>query len=191
MNKLLLIVLFLFVTKAGFAQKDKDTVVYNLPVVDGKLVYTGSVNLNGHDRAKLDSNAKNWLNSYFKYHQRDTLSKDKDTTNSVLNWGILEYHVTPGLISIPFYAIITVKINCNNDSYSYKIFDIHFRPQNGTLNAIGYQRDPDYLIGLYKQKHIGFITSMSIDRKMIREYLSKTNSAILNCIASLNKAMAN
>jgi hypothetical protein len=192
MKRLLLIVLFLFIAKTGLAQKDKDTVVYNLPVVDGKLVYTGTVNVTGHNSAKLDSSAKKWVTSHFKYHEPDTLSKDKDTTAiSVLSWAAIEYHIKPGLISIPFYLIITIKVNCQNNSYSYKIFNIYFRPQSRALSTIGYQRDPSYLIMLYKQKHIGFIHSMSIDRSMIREYLSGTNSAIRDCIASLNKAMAN
>lgn len=192
MKRFLLIILILFIAKTGLAQKDKDTSVYNLPVVNGKLVYTATINVSAHDSAKLDSNAKKWVISYFKYHEADTLSKDKDTTTtSVLSCAALEERIKPGLINIPFYITMTIKVNCKSNHYIYRIFDIYFRAQSRAVSAIGFQRDPSYLIALYKQKHIGFVNSMSIDKKMIREYLCKTNTAVLDCIASLNKAMAN
>jgi hypothetical protein len=59
MNKILLVLLFLLFAETCFAQKD--TVVTNLPMVDGKLVYSGSVNAPGRDSIALDSTVNNWL----------------------------------------------------------------------------------------------------------------------------------
>jgi hypothetical protein len=189
MNKILPVLLFLLFAEAGFAQKD--TVVTNLPMVDGKLVYSGSVNITARDSIALDSTANNWLKSYFKYHRPCPSPPVEATTGSISSQAVLEYKVKPGLINIPYYGIINILITCKNNSYSYKIYDIHFRPKSGTLNAIGYERNPEYLIALYKQKHIGLIKSMSIDKHEIRNYLSNMNSAVLECIASLKKAMTN
>jgi hypothetical protein len=43
---------------AVFAQTGKDTVVYNLPTVDGHLVYTGSISLKNKSKVELDTAAK-------------------------------------------------------------------------------------------------------------------------------------
>ena len=190
MNKCPFILLLLLIANAAFAQKDKDSVINNLPMVNGRLIYADRIAVKGHSKAKLDSIAKKWITVYFKYYRPDTLAKDKNANASVLSQGILEYHVTPGLISIPFYAIVTIEITCRDNTYNYKMYDIYFRTKSKLIGSM-YQRDPEYLIGLYKQKHISFPTSMSIDRGMIRKYLTAMNSAVRDCILSLNKAMAN
>lgn len=189
MNRLLLIALFLGIRVTGIAQTGKDTVVYNLPMTNGKLVYAGDVNMNGRSRSAFDSAANNWLNNYFISHQQCTPTDS--ARSSVLSQGLMEISMKPGLISIPFYCKLTIQVICKDHSYSYRIYDIRFRPKSSGLSALGYERNPEELIDLYKQKHIGLIRSMSIDRKMIRNYLSNMNTAILACIDSLNKAMAN
>jgi hypothetical protein len=192
MDRSLLIILCLLIANAVFAQKGKDTVVYNLPVVNDKLVYEDSVNVKGRSKASLDSTVKKWFISYFKYYRTDTSSiQDKTIISAIWHQGVLEYHVKPGLINIPYYAVITIHIICTNDYFRYKIYNIYFVPKSGFLRELGFQNDPEYLIRLYKQKHIGFAKSMTIDRGMIRNYLSNMNLAVRKCIASLNKAMVN
>jgi hypothetical protein len=190
MNKLLPVILLLLMAVPGFAQQGNDSLIYNLPTINNKLVYTDSIIVQGRDSIMLDSMAKKWFNSYYADHQPDTI-QGKNIKSSVVAQGILLYNVTPGLISIPFYAVVSVQINCRNNGYTYKMFNIHFRPKNGVVNAIGYQNDPDYLIKLYKQKHIGLITSMNINRGMIRKYLAAMNNTVQTSIAALNKAMTN
>jgi len=194
-RKLLIAILFLLISKAGLAQNDKDTLVYNLPVVDGKLVYADSVNIKGHSRAVLDSTAKDWLKKYFKLNRPDTLTKDLDISSSVLSQGALEFRMTTtsvALVKYDFYLIISIKINCRDNYYSYKIFDIFFLPKKDFFRkVISYQSNPDYLIELYKQKHLGFANSINYGRKKIREYLRRTNDNIRACISSLNKTMQN
>lgn len=196
MNRIILLILLLFITTVGFAQRAKDTLIYNLPMVNDKLQYDGSIDVKGHNRAELSAIAKKWLFTYFKENKLSdanaTLTPSKtDTTTFTLYQGLLEYHVTPGWISIPFYAIINIQVKCTKNNYTYRISDIYFRPQNGVLNAMGYQKDPNYLIKIYKQKHLGLKHIIDLDRNMIRKYLSHLNTAVLDCIASLNKAMAN
>lgn len=195
MNKLLLIVLLLLSTRACFAQKDRDTILNSLPLVDGKLVYAGNVNVSGHNSAKLDSNAKNWLNSYFKYHRPDTLLKDKDLGSSVLSQGLLEFRMTTtslALVKYNFYVVITIKINCREDNYTYRISDIYFVPKSKFFRAASYyQSSPEYLIGLLNKKHLGLADWMNMGRKKITEYITRTDNAVKACITSLNAAMAN
>jgi len=192
MNRWPLILLLLLIANAAFAQKGKDTVVYNLPVVSGKLVYADSIKVPGHSKAVLDSAAKKWLISYFQYHWADTLSKDKDNESCVLTKALLEFRAPPNSIRAvyyDYYLLVTVKIDCKNGYYTYKVFDTYFRPKSGFFNKVViHPTSPDYLIDIYKKKHYGFMT---IDGSTIRYYLACVNTAILKCIASLNKAMAN
>jgi hypothetical protein len=188
MNRILLVFSLLLCARLCSAQKD--TVVTNLPMVDGKLVYAGNVNVTGQDSVVLNTTANNWLKKYFKYY-RPCATPRPAPANSMLSQGVLEYDVKPGLINIPYQCLINIEVTSTNQGFSYKIYDIHFGPKSRALNAIGYERDPEYLIGLYKQKHIGFIKSMTIDRHEIRDYLSKMNSAIIACISSLKTAMTN
>jgi len=197
MKRLLFAGILLLMTRVALAQKgDKDTLIYNLPVVNGRLIYEGSGKVNGRDRATLDSTAKQWFYGFFKLnHLSDenpaVVFSDSDTSTVMLNRGFLEYSVRPGMVNISFVAIIRIKVTCADNTYGYKIDNIFFRPKNGTLNALGYQNNPQYLIEVYKRKHIGFWTSMNVTRAQIRDYLSNMNAAIRDCIASLNKAMAN
>jgi Domain of unknown function (DUF4468) with TBP-like fold len=195
MNKYLFSVLFLFMSIAAFAQSDKDSVINSLPVVDGKLVYTDSVNVKNQSKAHLDSIAKKWFAGYFKYYRADTVSKDKDINSTILKQGALEFRMATtslALVKYDFFLVITFKINCKDDYYTYKISDTYFMPKDRFFRvAIYYESSPDYLIGLYKQKHMGLGPSVNFGRKKIREYLTRTNNAIQACIASLNKAMTN
>jgi len=191
MNKLLLLLSFLLLSAASFAQTGKDTIVYNLPVVNGHLLYADSINVKGRSAAQLDTAAKHWFLGYFKNYRLLKLADKKDTANFIFSEALLEYYLTPGLVPIKFFAIITLQIDCRNSNYNYKIYNIYFRPKSDFLNSVGYQNDPDYLISIYKQKHLGFGTSVVVDRKQIRNYLGHMNIEVRKCITSLNKAMAN
>jgi len=196
MIKTLLPGLFLLCSTAVLAQQDKDTLIYNLPVVNGKLIYSGIGKAAGRNRSTLDTIAKNWFHSYFKL---DESSEEKaaimplsnDTSLFLLNNGVLGYKTKPGMVNISFVAIIRIELSCTDNYYSYKIDHIFFRPKSGALNAMGYQNDPEYLIKVYKRKHLGFWTAWNVSRGQIRDYLHNMNTAVRSCIASLNKAMVN
>jgi hypothetical protein len=82
-------------------------------VVNGKLTYTDSIKVQGHNKAVLDSAAKKWINSYFKYHWADTVSKHQDAKSSVLSWGILEFRAPPNSMRVVYYSYylwVTIKI---------------------------------------------------------------------------------
>ena len=194
MYKLLIILLLLLIAGRSSAQTAKDTLIYNLPVINNKLIYEGNGKTEGRNKADLDSLLKNWIQSYFNLHkltadQATIIPANNDTTGVILSQGILEYKVRPGMVNIDFVAIIRIKVLVTDGWYSYKIDRIFFRPKNGTLNAMGYQNDPEYLIREYKKKHIGFWTAWNVTRKQMREYLSTMNAAIRSCISSLNNTM--
>jgi hypothetical protein len=186
--KLILLVAFLLVSNAIFAQKD--SIVYKIPMAGDKVVYSGTVAANGKSHVMLDSVAKTWFSNYLSYHHPVTPADGQDTS-SVFGQGLLEYKVRPGMINIPFYCQITIRITCKDNRYSYSISDIYFRPKSSTLNAMGYQNSPEYLIRAGKKKHLGLSTAMNVTRGQIREYLTRMDTAILECIASLHKAMSN
>jgi len=192
MNRSILIILFLLIANADFAQKGKDTVVYNLPVVNGRVVYTDSINIKGKSKAVLDSAVQRWFTGYFKSYRPDTLAKDRDANSNILSQVLLEFRNSPNsyrIVYYNFYLIMTIKVNCKDGYYTYTIFDIFFRPKSGFVNAvIVHPTNMEYLIELYKKKHRGLY---SLDKSTIRSYLFNVNSVIQTCIASLNKAMIN
>ena len=186
MNRLLIILLLLLFAKISFAQNPKDTMVTNVPTVNGRILYTDSLMVKGRSKHVLDSIAQNWYISYF-FHRLP----EKDTLNSIYGRGLLEYKVKPGMINIDYEAALTVQITCKDGWYKYQMYDIKFRPKSGVLNDVGYQNDPEYLIKIYKQKHLTFAQGWNVTRGQIRDYVSKMNRAVKACIASLNKTMAN
>jgi hypothetical protein len=201
MNKLLLLTLLLFFAKTGFSQTSKDTTtnqdafIYQMPIVNGHLTYADTIILDNHNKTQLDSTVKKWFNAYFKYYRPDTLSKDSDHNSTILNQAAVTFKMTStsvSLVKYTFYLIFSIKVNCTGNKYTYKIFDIYFVPKSDLFRNISYyQNSPDYLIGIYKQKHLGFANSINMGRKKVCEYLKNTDDGIRACIASLNKAMAN
>jgi len=191
MKRNLLTVLLILLSTIAFAQRaQKDSVIKHIPLIDGKIVYTDSITVTGHTAAQLDSAAKKWFRGYFLYTDNKAGAPDS-TTSIVYNRGVFEFKCMPGYVNIPFYGILTLQITCHDNAYSYRIFNIYFRPHNGFLNAIGFERDPSYLIGLYYKKHLSFGEAWRVDKHEIRGYLVGVDGAVRTCIASHNKAMAN
>ncbi len=153
MNRLLLIILFLFFTKIAFSQSEKDTVVYNMPVVDGKLTYADSVKVSGHSKAILDTALKKWFLGYIKHCRPDTTAKNRDPKSSLLEQVALEFRMTNtsvGLVKYNFYLFMSIKVITRDSFYSYKITDIFFAPQKSFYRTVlVYQNNPDYLISVY------------------------------------------
>ena len=186
MRRLLIFLSLLLLAKTSFAQNSRDTMVTNVPTVNNRILYTDSLTVQGHSKHELDSIARNWCTSYF----YDRIF-EKDTLNSIYCRGAIDYKVRPGMVNIDYKAYITVLITCEDNKYKCQIYDIRFRPKSDALNNIGYQKNPEYLIKVYKQKHLSFGTYWNVTRGQIRDYISKMNIAVKKCIASLNKAMAN
>jgi hypothetical protein len=190
MKRNLLTLLLIAISAIAFAQRaEKDSVIKRIPLVDGKIVYADSITVSGHTAVQLDSVAKKWFRSYFLYTDNKAGAPDS-TASVVYNRGVFEFKCMPGYVNIPFYGILTIQITCHNNSYSYSIFNIYFRPHNGFLNAVGFERNPNYLIGLYYKKHLSFGEAWRVDKHEIRGYLVGIDGAVRTCIASLNKAMA-
>lgn len=185
MNRLLLFILLLL-TRLSIAQKPRDTVVTNVPTINNKILYTDSITVQGRSKQELDSIGRIWCTGYF----YDRMF-EKDTLNSVYCRGIIAFKVKPGMVNIDYVAWITVLITCTDNQYKYQIYDIRFRPKSDALNSIGYQKDPEFLIRVYKQKHLSFGTYWNVTRGQIRDYISKMDIAVKKCIVSLNKAMVN
>lgn len=193
-KKTFVITLLQFAVSTAFAQKPKDTLIYNLPTVNDHLIYEGTAKVQGRNKATLDSLARAWFFDYFRMNNLSadstmSISSVNDTTSTALNRGMIEYKVRPGMVNITFIAFINIKVSVADNSYSYKIDHIFFRPKNATLNSVGYQNDPEYLIKVYKKKHLGLATAWNVTRGQIREYLSMMNAVVRSCIASLNSRM--
>lgn len=191
----LTILLLLIIAKPGFGQKKVDSAILKMPITNGRLVYADSIILKNHAKAILDTAATKWFLGYFKMHGPDTLTKDRDKNSCILNRAALEFKMTTtsvALVKYKFYLLMTVKITCKDNFYSYKIFDIFFVPESKIFRNIGmYQYSPEYLLDLYKKDHLGFETAIDFGRKKIAEYLTNVNTGVQNAIASLNKTIAN
>lgn len=184
--KTMLLPTFLLLSNLIYAQKD--SIVFKIPTEGDKVVYSGTVAVNNKNRLTLEAASKAWLVNYFKSY-RSAIPADSQDSSSVFSQGLLEYKVRPGMVNIPFFCQITLRITCKDNTYAYRISDIFFRPKSDFLNAAGYQNSPDYLVKVGRRKHLGFGTAWKVSRGQIREYLAQMNTAILACTASLNKAM--
>jgi hypothetical protein len=194
MNKFILLALLLLITKAGLAQTDKDSLVYNLPLVKGKLTYADTIKVKGHSQAQLDTAAKKWFAGYFKYAIPDTLAADKDKNSIILNRTAIDFKISnnPYSIKYNFLLVESIKVKCTGDGYTYKITNIRFIPKSSLARSVTiYETSPEVLIDLYENKDRGQVSSINMGKKKIREYLSITDNKIKECISSLNKAMAN
>ena len=192
MYKRLLSALFILLSAPAFAQREnKDSVIKHIPLIKDKIVYTDSISVNGHSGKQLDSAAKKWFLGNFSRKDSITNATPQVGYNAVSNTGIFEFKCMPGYVNVLFYGIMTIQITCYDNSYTYRISDLYFRPHNNFLNGAGYQRDPNYLIGLYYKKHLSFGEAWNVDRHEIKGYLVGLDAAVRSCIASLNKAMAN
>ena len=187
-TKLIFLATFLLLSNVVFAQKD--SIAFKIPTEGDKVVYGGTVTVNNKSHVMLVFVVFVWFLGFFFYLRPATPAGTQDTS-AVFSQGILEYKVRPGMINIPFFCQITIRIACKDNSYTYRISDIYFRPKSEFLNGIGYQNSPDYLVMVGKRKHLGFGTAWNVSRGQIREYLTKMDANVRNCIASLNKAMAN
>jgi hypothetical protein len=186
--KLFLLAAFLLLSNVIFAQKD--SIAYKIPTEGDKVVYNGTVVVNNKSRAMLDTASKAWLKGYFKYIRPVTPADGQDTS-SIFSQGLLEYKVRPGMVNIPFFCQVNIRVTCKDNSYTYRISDIYFRPKSEYWNNSGFENSPDYLVKVGKKKHLGLATSWNVTRGQIREYLTKMDANIRACIASLNKAMSN
>ena len=86
--KLVLLFFFLLAFNAAFAQKD--SIVYKIPTVGDKVVYSGTVTVNNKSAAQLDAVSKSWMDSYFKYHLPAAAPAGADTTK-LYNKATIEY----------------------------------------------------------------------------------------------------
>jgi hypothetical protein len=190
MLKFLLLFFVGFLT-VHIAYAQKDEAIKQMPVINGHLIYTDSISIQGHNAAQLDTLAKKWFYSYFKYTDTNVVRTAKDKKSIIFNRGVFEFKCTPMLITMQYYGIVTVQVQCKNNYYTYKIYQIWFRPENGVLNSLAYKSSADYLLKLYNKKHLSFSDLMSIDKAEVRNYLFGIDESIRLCISSLNKAMAN
>jgi len=185
-KKILILSFFLLAAEFGFAQTD----TLNMPMHDGKLEYTGTIPISNKTNFQLDTTAKGWFNRYVPYRKYI----DSNTNSSVLAQGALEFRMTTtslAMVKYTFLLCFDIQIDCKNNSYSYKISNIFFTPRNEFFRKVViHETSPEYLIDLYHKKHMGFANSINLGRKKVREYLTRTNDTILDCIASLNQAMA-
>lgn len=193
MNKSLFTLLLIGITSTAFAQRElKDSVIQRMKTdTSGMIFYMDSIQVKGHNKAQLDSAAKKWFHGYFLYADTNVNRTNKPQGGAIFNRGVFEFKCMPGYVYVPFYGIMTIQVICKDNFYSYRITDLYFRPHNGFLNAIGYQRNPNYLLKLYYKKHLSFGELMNVDKRMIRAYLFSIDEAVHKCISSLNTAMIN
>jgi hypothetical protein len=194
MKRIFLLPLLFLAAFAAHSQDKQDSLVYHMPIVDGKLVYADTISVPGRTKSLLDSAAKKWLNSYFTFHRPDTLRADLDSSSSVLSQGLLQFNIAPtsmSLVKYEFYLSFCIKINCSNDKYICRIFNVFFVPKSRLSRAIVvHLESPEYLIDSYKKEHMGLAPTVNFGRKKMAEYLEDTDRLIRQAIASLNAAMS-
>jgi len=192
MKKALFVLLLTITACTALAQRQlKDSIIKHIPLIGGRIVYADTVAVKRHAAALLDSAAKKWFLAYFIHPDSLTNAAPLVGNDAVFNKGVFEFKCMPGYVNVLFYGTMTIQITCGDNFYAYRISDIYFWPHNGFLNDVGYERDPNYLIKLYYKKHLSFGEAWRVDKHEIKGYLVGIDRAVRDCIASLNKAIAN
>jgi len=173
---------------AAFAQKD--TVGLKLPVKDGRLVYEGIVNVTGKSKTDLYNNAKQWFVDYFR-SSKDVIQNEDKELGRIVGKGIIllniKYNFAYGRM---WPDRITIQIDCKDEKYRYRIYDMTMTIPGEDLGTYGYKSakevtDTEILNRLTNSKD----NKSSLTKGMCLKVVKQIDIETTNAIISLNKAM--
>jgi|GEM_PF-925764 len=181
MKKTILMTLLAMLCLSATAQI-KDTVGLNLPIVDGKIVYEGIVDIPGTTKNDLYQNAQQWFVDFFKSSKDVIQNQDKDN-GLVVGKGMLDFNARVGLgMSMVQHNKLTVKIICKDNKYKYSVYDMILYPPEGNEK---YSTPFDNLYG----KLIGTV-KIGGTKSAIKDILKKNDIEVKKMIESIKMAMS-
>lgn len=121
--KKFLVIITLFICNAIHAQ---DKMFDVLPLQDGKVVYTGVVEVDSANKDVLYSRAKKWFAEEYKSAQNVIQLDDKDA-GEVLGKGLFKSYFTVFMEAQDVSVYHTVKIYVKDNKYKYEITDFNVK----------------------------------------------------------------
>jgi len=180
MQKIILLPLLAFLSLTVKAQI-KDTVGLNLPIVDGKILYEGIVDIPDKTKNDLYQNAQQWFVDYFKSSKDVIQNQDKDN-GIVVGKGMLDFNARVGLgMSMVQHDKLTIKIVCKDNKYKYSVYDMILYPPEGNEK---YSTPFDNLYG----KLIGTV-KIGGSKSAVKDILKKNDIEVRKMIESIKLAM--
>jgi len=180
MKKLIFTIAFFTVCVTANAQINQDTVGLNLPIMDGRVIYTGVIDVAGKTKDDLFRNAQQWLIEAF-YNQKDVIQNKDKEDGLVIGQGILNFSSSAGLSAVNWANHVTIKIECKDSKYRYSFYNI--------VNTSDVFGPASYDI----EQVLGFILGAQkwpLTKNAAKSMLKRNDEVVKNVILSLENAMA-
>lgn len=173
-----MLICFLLAATKCYSQK-KDTTGLRLPYVDGKLTYTTIINEKELNKSDLYKNAKQWFVDTFESSSHVIQSEDKEE-GVIVGKGIIPIYHGKGMYRQSVSTSMTIKIECKDGRYRYKIYDILVKP---TFGDVFPSTIVDGLLGKELNEHSTF------NKRASREVLESLNFETNMLVFSIQRAM--
>jgi hypothetical protein len=175
--KKILLVLMIFIVKTSFAQKD--TTGLNIPTKDQKIVYEAVVEIPNKNKLDLYNNAQKWFIDKFN-SSKDVIQNQDKEQGQIVGKGIMTTTIK-GRMGTPwnFKNRVTVQIDCKDNKYRYRIYDIITSLPDGGISETSLEVPFNSLTN----------GKWVVSEKYTRSLIENTNTDIKALVSSLKIAM--
>ena len=179
--KKLTIVIFLFIAKGAFAQKD--TVGLHIPVVDGGVVYERVFQAPGKSKSELYNNAQLWFVKH--YGGADCVQMaDRDMARVVgRGFETINFKAVLG-ITVDYNDKMLLQIDCKDGKYRVRVYHIILESQDPGKDKVIVT--PEDLLNILEGKGSTF----QFTKAQARRVLDSLNTTTYQTMTSLNSVMS-
>jgi hypothetical protein len=168
--------LFLLLAVSSFGQDEKLLDV--LPMKDGKVTYTGIIQVDSSDKSKLYNKAKKWFIEQYK-SAKDVIQLDDKENGEIIGKGYFETVWQMGFgIAQKVNDWHTVKVSVKDNKFKYEITDFRVKYY---VSSSQYSRGSDVDVS---------IEDFGKNReKNAKKYYAQVDKEVISIISSLEKFM--
>lgn len=192
MKKLLI---FAFLLCAGKVFAQKDTVGLNIPFVDNAVAYERVYNVPGVPQNILYGNARVWFAGTHPDGGRTQITLRDSTLSRVAgkaNYSIdASYKILWSNQPVTFTYNFTVQIDCKNNKYRIRIYNIQYRQSVDEQSNDGKGNIPleAMMQSLINSKSLNLGAGVRISKNDLKQRLEVLDGIINNLLTDVNKKM--
>jgi len=177
--------LFLLCTILSFAQAQK--LLDILPVRDGKVTYTGEVQVDSTDKAKLLVRAKKWFVDNLSAKAVNQL--DDKENEGVVSLAYIQTRWHQTFMHTPTNVELwhTMKVFVEDNKFGYEITDFRMRYYSAPVGGFGNTTYPINSPGGVVDQSLELISGGN--KKSAKKYYTQVDASVNLIIASLNHSM--
>ncbi|WP_316787253.1 DUF4468 domain-containing protein [Pedobacter frigiditerrae] len=165
------LIIFLILPIFCFSQVDSNSI---FPIKDAKVVYESIVNLSDVNKKTIYAASKKWVADSFK-SGKSVIQSEDESTGQIIGWGYGDIILdNKGLIIQSIRLKFSVQINCKDDRYRIRFYDIYHHTE-----ATNYISETNLPIEYY---------STILETKKSRDKKSSESDDVYGRPSSLRKA---